>query len=149
MKNGMRPIHPGEILREEYLLPLKLGADVLMLEKGYPHSEILQVLKGKAPITPRMARRLGKILGTTPKFWMNLQAMFDLCTKQESAIELAKEVHSLRIRLEKAKERLGKAKEQLEILEKLPSAKRTRGNRRTPFYDSEGVSGAGSGKNQK
>jgi len=81
------PFHPGEILREEFLLPLGLTtrdlAAALHLEPGCLDS----VVAGREPLTAEIALRLSRYFGTTPEFWMNLQLRYDL----ESALLAAGE----------------------------------------------------------
>lgn len=77
----MRPIHPGEILEEEFLRPLKhtgLTASSLAIAIGVPPNRITAILKGQRGITGDTAVRLSEFFGNTAKFWMNLQASYDL-----------------------------------------------------------------------
>ena len=77
----MRPIHPGEILEEEFLKPLKntgLTATSLANAIGVPANRITAILKGQRGITGDTAVRLSEFFGNTAKFWMNLQASYDL-----------------------------------------------------------------------
>jgi addiction module HigA family antidote len=77
----MRPIHPGEILEEEFLKPLKasgLTASSLANAIGVPPNRITAIIKGQRGITGDTAVRLSEFFGNTAKFWMNLQASYDL-----------------------------------------------------------------------
>ncbi len=76
--NRMRPIHPGEILREEYLEPLGLSANALARALGVPANRISAILAGKRNISADSALRLGRAFGTSPEFWLNLQVAHDL-----------------------------------------------------------------------
>ncbi len=76
--NKMRPIHPGEILREEYLLPLNISAHALAIELRVPATRINDIVRERRAITPDTALRLARCLGTTAQFWLNLQNSFDL-----------------------------------------------------------------------
>ncbi len=76
--NKMRPIHPGEILREEFLVPLNLSAHALSLELRVPAPRINEIVRERRSITPDTALRLARYFGTTPQFWMNLQISYDL-----------------------------------------------------------------------
>jgi addiction module HigA family antidote len=76
--NNMRPIHPGEILREEYLLPLNMSAHALAIELRVPATRINDIVRERRAITPDTALRLARCLGTTAQFWLNLQNSFDL-----------------------------------------------------------------------
>jgi addiction module HigA family antidote len=77
--NGMRPIHPGEVLREEFLLPLGLTARALALALQVPVPRINDVVRERRAVTADTALRLAKYLGTSAEFWM-LQADFDMAT---------------------------------------------------------------------
>ena len=77
-KNAMRPIHPGEVLREEFLVPLGLSAHALAQALRVPATRINDVVNERRAVTADTALRLARYFGTTPEFWMNLQAAFDL-----------------------------------------------------------------------
>lgn len=72
------PIHPGEILLEEFLKPLKLTAYQLAADIDVPPSRISEIIRGKRPISVDTAMRLGFFFNTTPQFWLNLQNSYDL-----------------------------------------------------------------------
>lgn len=72
------PTHPGEILQEEFLAPLGLTQVALAAHIGVPTQRINELVRGKRGITPETAWLLSKALGTTPEFWTNLQAVYDL-----------------------------------------------------------------------
>ena len=74
------PLHPGEMLREEYLEPLGLSAGALAKLCGVPRTRIERIASEEVGITADTALRLGRVLCTSPQFWMNLQARFDLET---------------------------------------------------------------------
>ena len=76
--NKMRPIHPGEILREEFLAPLGMSAHALAMEIKVPAPRINDIVRERRSITPDTALRLARYFGTTPQFWLNLQVSFDL-----------------------------------------------------------------------
>jgi addiction module HigA family antidote len=84
MKNQMRPIHPGEILREEYLVPLALSANALAQVLGVPANRISGIVAGKRAVTADTALRLARAFKTSPEFWLNLQQAFDLRTAQRT-----------------------------------------------------------------
>ena len=71
-------IHPGEILQEEFLVPMGISAYKLSKSIGVQQTRISLILKGKRGITADTAIRLAKFFGTTPEFWMNLQREYDL-----------------------------------------------------------------------
>jgi addiction module HigA family antidote len=72
------PTHPGEILREEFLGPMGLTQVELAEHLGIPTQRINEIVRGKRGVTPESAWLLAQALGTTPEFWMNLQAAHDL-----------------------------------------------------------------------
>jgi addiction module HigA family antidote len=74
----MPPIHPGEILMEEYLEPLGVTQHKLAVSVGVPPRRINEIVHGKRRITPDTALRLARYFGTTERFWLNLQARFDI-----------------------------------------------------------------------
>ena len=76
--NRMRPIHPGEVLREEYLTPLELSANALALALRVPATRIGEILNERRGITPDTALRLAKYFNTDAQSWMNLQTNYDL-----------------------------------------------------------------------
>lgn len=78
--NRMRPIHPGEVLREEFLLPLKMTAHALAVALRVPASRINDIVLERRAVTADTAARLGRYFGTSAEFWMNLQTAFDLRT---------------------------------------------------------------------
>jgi addiction module HigA family antidote len=74
----MSPIHPGETLREDFLKPLGLTANRLAMELILPATRVNDIVRCKRAITADTALRLARYFGTTPQFWMNLQANYDL-----------------------------------------------------------------------
>jgi len=76
-KNGMRPVHPGEILREE-LDTLGLSANALARALGVPVNRITLLLHGQRGVTADTALRLARYFGTTPQLWLNLQQTWAL-----------------------------------------------------------------------
>lgn len=93
--NKMRPIHPGEVLREEFLVPLGMSAHALSLELKVPAPRINEIVRERRTITPDTALRLARYFGTTPQFWLNMQTSYDLkITEQGVGAKIAKEVHT-------------------------------------------------------
>jgi len=78
MARKLAPVHPGEILREEFLLPMELTPYAVAQACGVPRTRIERLAREETPVTADTALRLGKYFGTTPSFWMNLQARYDL-----------------------------------------------------------------------
>jgi addiction module HigA family antidote len=85
MMNKMRPIHPGEILREEFMLPLGLSSNALAQQLFTPTTRINEIVRERRGITADTALRLSRYFGTTPQFWINLQASYDLKMAELSA----------------------------------------------------------------
>jgi antitoxin HigA-1 len=81
------PVHPGEILREEFLVPLGMSAYALSTQLHVPRTRIERLVREETPITPDTALRLARYLGTTPDFWIGLQAQFDLETAEDKLSE--------------------------------------------------------------
>lgn len=74
----MRPIHPGEILREEFLIPLGLSARALSAALHVPVPLIRDIIRERRAVTPDTALRLARYFDTTAQFWLNLQSSFAL-----------------------------------------------------------------------
>ena len=92
----MHPIHPGEILAEEFLKPMGLTQYRLGIDTGIPHSRITAIAKGRRSITAETAMRLARYFGTTPGFWLNLQKTYDLeIAEDKSAERIVREVTPL------------------------------------------------------
>ena len=87
--NNMRPIHPGEILREEYLVPFGMSANALAIKLQVPATRIGAIVNEKRSITVDTALRLSRYFGGDAQSWLNLQQAFDLKTGQA---ELEKEL---------------------------------------------------------
>lgn len=92
IENGMRPVHPGEILREE-LKTLGLSANALSKRLGVPVNRITAILQGRRSVTANTALRLARFFGTSPQVWMNLQKTYELRREEiEAGREIAKRV---------------------------------------------------------
>ena len=92
IKNGMRPVHPGEILREE-LEELGMSAKAIARELGVPQNRISDILRGRRGITADTALRLARYLNTTPQLWLNLQKAYELRVAElEAGKDIAKQV---------------------------------------------------------
>jgi addiction module HigA family antidote len=70
--------HPGEVLNEEFLRPLGMSVNALAMALRVPATRIGAIVKGERSVTADTALRLARFFGTSPEFWMNLQAMYDL-----------------------------------------------------------------------
>ncbi len=95
-KNGMRPIHPGEILRADYLAPLNMSVNALAQHLHVPATRINEIVRGRRGITPDTALRLAAFFGGDATSWLNLQQAYDLKIAQsEVAAKIAREVRPL------------------------------------------------------
>jgi antitoxin HigA-1 len=91
MTKKLSPVHPGEVLREDVLIPLRMSAPALARILGVPRTRIERLAREETPISADTALRLAKYLGTTPAFWMNLQSRYDLeCAEDMLAKDLRK-----------------------------------------------------------
>jgi len=75
---SMPPIHPGEVLTDEYLVPLGITQHKLAVEIGVPPRRINEIVHGKRRISADTALRLARYFGTSERFWLNLQGRYDL-----------------------------------------------------------------------
>ncbi|MGB9991872.1 HigA family addiction module antitoxin [Pseudoduganella rhizocola] len=94
-KNGMRPVHPGEVLSEEFLNPLSLTIDQLAAALNRPLKEVSELAQQKRDIDAATALRLAKAFGTSAEFWMNLQSMYSLRIAEMTASQAIGDVKAL------------------------------------------------------
>jgi antitoxin HigA-1 len=78
IKNGMRPVHPGEVLREDYLIPLGMSVNALAKALHVPTPRLNEVARERRGITADTALRLARYFGGDAQSWLNLQAMYEL-----------------------------------------------------------------------
>jgi antitoxin HigA-1 len=89
--------HPGEVLSEEFLRPLGMSVNALALELRVPATRIGAIVKGERSVTADTALRLARFFGTSPEFWVNIQAMHDLTkVRRESGAAIERDVRPLR-----------------------------------------------------
>ena len=89
----IKPVHPGEILREEFLAPLGFSMNKLALDIRVPATRIADIVHERRAISPETALRLARYFDTTPDFWMNLQARYDLDIAEDlSGSEIRREI---------------------------------------------------------
>ncbi len=94
--NKMRPIHPGEVLREEFLIPHGLSAHALAQALRVPAPRINDIVRERRAVTPDTALRLARYFGTTPQFWLNLQASYDLkIAMRETGTRIKRDIEPL------------------------------------------------------
>src|SRR3974390_3756880 len=85
--------HPGEVLNEEFLRPLGMSVNALALALRVPATRVGAIVKGERAVTADTALRLARFFGTSPEFWLNLQAMHDLTKAQrETGAAIARDV---------------------------------------------------------
>jgi addiction module HigA family antidote len=94
MANKLPPIHPGEILREEFLVPLKLTPYAVAAALNVPRTRIERIAREEKPVTADTALRLGKFFKTGAAFWMNIQTRFDLETAEDALAPQIKKITS-------------------------------------------------------
>ena len=95
-KNGLRPVHPGEVLREDYLAPLAMSANALAQALKVPASRINDIVLERRGITVDTAMRLVRYFGGDVQSWMNLQTAYEIkVAEKEIATRIAKEVAPL------------------------------------------------------
>jgi addiction module HigA family antidote len=93
-RKTISPIHPGEILLEEFLKPMDLSQNRLAMDIHVPARRINEIVHGKRRITADTALRLGRFFGNSPQFWLGLQMDYDLDVAEDSLKNrLEKEVH--------------------------------------------------------
>jgi addiction module HigA family antidote len=97
MAKKLAPVHPGEILLEDFLKPLEISQYRLAKSLSVPPRRINEIVLGKRAVTADTALRLARFFGTSDRFWLNLQAAYDLDVERDRlAGRLAKEVEVLR-----------------------------------------------------
>lgn len=91
MAKKLAPVHPGEILREDFLAPMRLTPYAVARACGVPRTRIERLAREETAVTADTALRLARYFGTTPAFWMNLQAHYDLeCAQDEAAADISR-----------------------------------------------------------
>ncbi len=86
--NGMRPIHPGEVLREEFLQPMGMTAHALSMALQVPAPRINDIVRERRAVTVDTALRLGKYFGTSAEFWVGLQTDYDMALARASMAQV-------------------------------------------------------------
>ncbi len=92
-KNGMRPVHPGEVLREDYLVPLNKSVNALAKALNVPAPRINDIVRERRGVTADTAMRLARYFGGDARSWLNLQTAYDLRVAEiENAKRIEKEI---------------------------------------------------------
>ena len=92
-KNGMRPVHPGEVLREDYLVPLEMSANALAKALNVPAPQVNDIVRERRGVSADTAMRLARYFGGDARSWLNLQAAYDLRVAElENARRIEREV---------------------------------------------------------
>lgn len=92
-RNKMRPIHPGEILRDEFLIPLEMSAHALSQAIRVPATRVNDIVNGRRGVTADTALRLARYFGNSAEFWLSVQAAYDLRTaERDVAPKIEKEI---------------------------------------------------------
>jgi addiction module HigA family antidote len=92
MAKRLPPIHPGEILREEFLVPMKLTPYAVARSCGVPRTRIERLAREETPVTADTALRLARYFGTTAEFWMGMQAQYELEHAEDAAAAALKRI---------------------------------------------------------
>ncbi|MGD0125090.1 MAG: HigA family addiction module antitoxin [Terriglobia bacterium] len=98
-ENLMAPVHPGEILREDFMKPIGLSINKLALELHVPATRVHEIVHERRRITADSALRLARYFNTNPEFWLNLQNFFDLEVERRAGAEVAiqRQVHPMHV----------------------------------------------------
>ncbi|XHS80459.1 HigA family addiction module antitoxin [Burkholderiaceae bacterium UC74_6] len=95
-KNGMRPVHPGEILLEDYIKPMGVSVRAVAMALHVPYSRLSEIIKGERGVSADTALRLERYFGSEAKGWLNLQAAYELRMAEiESGKAIAKEIQPI------------------------------------------------------
>lgn len=98
MKTKLPPVHPGEVLLEDFLKPLKVTPYRLAASIRVPPIRVSEIVRGMRAISADTALRLGRYFGTSPQFWMNLQAHYDLeVEKDHAGAKIERMIQPLRV----------------------------------------------------
>ena len=84
MARKLEPVHPGEVLREDFLVPMGLSAYAVARAIAVPRTRIERLARCETPVTADTALRLAKYFGTSPAFWMGMQAQYDLESTEDT-----------------------------------------------------------------
>jgi antitoxin HigA-1 len=89
----LHPVHPGEVLKEELLIPLRMSVSQLARDLKVPVNRLTQIVNGQRAVTPDTSLRLARYFGFSPSYWMNLQTQFEMdVARQERLKQIEREV---------------------------------------------------------
>ncbi len=88
----LKNIHPGEVLQEEFLVPMSITVYRLAKGTGLSQTRISQIIKGERSMTAETAVKIGRFLNTGPEFWMNLQSLYDI---EAASIKHGRDIESI------------------------------------------------------
>ena len=95
-KNGMRPVHPGEVLLEDYIKPMGISVRAVAMALHVPYSRLSEIIKGQRGVSADTALRLERYFGSEARGWLNLQAAYELRVAEiENGKGIAKEIQPL------------------------------------------------------
>ncbi len=94
MTEQITPVHPGEILQEDFLVPMHISAYKLAKETFIDQTRISEIIRGKRSISIDTALRFSKFFGTSPEFWINIQNQFDMENKEAELAPELERIHS-------------------------------------------------------
>lgn len=97
IKNGMRAIHPGEILREEYLEPLEMSVNALAIKLRVPATRLHEIVKERRSVTLDTAMRLARFFGGDSRSWLNMQITYDLKIAQQEEEKIEHEIIPMQV----------------------------------------------------
>lgn len=100
MDDAYRPllgldVHPGEVLKEDFMVPLGLSANALAARLHTTPANVSRIVNGKQAVSAEMALRLARAFGTTPGFWLNLQSQYDIAALGSRLAEIERDVQPL------------------------------------------------------
>ena len=95
MPKVLPPVHPGEVLLEEFMRPLNISVNAMARELHIPVSRVSKIVNGERGVTPDTAMRAARYFGTSAEFWMNLQSRYDLLTARTNEKTIRQQVRPL------------------------------------------------------